>query len=240
MRAPTSGQDRPDTRGLGRGQSRPGAHPCTALANGSIQRFTPKTGIVTPHSITPVLGADQNTWPALSWGISATFGRPFHEPLPWLTGAESNTDMSATTDEPRGQIVLGTTGRGRTRTQRFDTPALDVIGHVQWWPSDRTEVTGVRRGEGIITADFSTQPNQPTTAKPALLHAPEGHNSSTATKEGARTPEKRECPSQRPGHLTVEVLAAYSHSTPAADLRLCHTMALNNPVRAPGPSATRP
>jgi hypothetical protein len=38
----------------------------------------------------------------------------------------------------------------------------------------------------------------------------------------------------------VEVLAAYSHSTPAADLRLCHTAALTNPARAPRPSAKRP
>jgi hypothetical protein len=37
----------------------------------------------------------------------------------------------------------------------------------------------------------------------------------------------------------VEVLAAYSHSAQAADLRLCYTMALINPVRAPKPS-TKP
>jgi hypothetical protein len=31
----------------------------------------------------------------------------------------------------------------------------------------------------------------------------------------------------------VEVLAAYSHSTHAAELRLCYTAALTSPVRAP-------
>jgi transposase len=38
----------------------------------------------------------------------------------------------------------------------------------------------------------------------------------------------------------VEVLAAYSHSAQAADLRLCHTVALSGPARAPRPSAKRP
>jgi hypothetical protein len=38
----------------------------------------------------------------------------------------------------------------------------------------------------------------------------------------------------------VEVLAAYSHAAQAADLRLCHTMALTSPARTPRPTATRP
>ena len=33
--------------------------------------------------------------------------------------------------------------------------------------------------------------------------------------------------------FTVELLTAYSHSPQAADLLLCHTVALTNPVRAP-------
>ncbi|MGH3806364.1 MAG: hypothetical protein ACRDRU_06970 [Pseudonocardiaceae bacterium] len=37
----------------------------------------------------------------------------------------------------------------------------------------------------------------------------------------------------------VEVLAAYSHSTQAAELQLCHAVALTNPVRASGPSPKR-
>ena len=40
--------------------------------------------------------------------------------------------------------------------------------------------------------------------------------------------------------FTVELLNAYSHSTQAADLRLCHTVALTNPVCTPRPSAQRP
>jgi hypothetical protein len=38
----------------------------------------------------------------------------------------------------------------------------------------------------------------------------------------------------------VELLTSYSHSTQAADLRLCHTVALASPTRAPKPSAKRP
>jgi 2,4-dienoyl-CoA reductase-like NADH-dependent reductase (Old Yellow Enzyme family) len=38
----------------------------------------------------------------------------------------------------------------------------------------------------------------------------------------------------------VEILTAYSHSVQAAHLRLCHTMALANPVRTARPSTQRP
>ena len=38
----------------------------------------------------------------------------------------------------------------------------------------------------------------------------------------------------------VEILNAYSHSTQASELRLCHTLALNSPVCASRPSAKRP
>jgi hypothetical protein len=37
----------------------------------------------------------------------------------------------------------------------------------------------------------------------------------------------------------VELLAAYSHSAQAADLRICHTMALTSPVRATRPNTKR-
>jgi len=39
---------------------------------------------------------------------------------------------------------------------------------------------------------------------------------------------------------SVELLTAYSHSVQAADLWLCHTMALASPVRTPRPSAKPP
>jgi 2,4-dienoyl-CoA reductase-like NADH-dependent reductase (Old Yellow Enzyme family) len=42
------------------------------------------------------------------------------------------------------------------------------------------------------------------------------------------------------GAYSVELLTAYSHSMQAADLQLCHPMALTSPVRAMGPSTKRP
>ena len=38
----------------------------------------------------------------------------------------------------------------------------------------------------------------------------------------------------------MEILTAYAHTARAADLRLCHTMALTNPVRTARPSMQRP
>jgi hypothetical protein len=52
---------------------------------------------------------------------------------------------------------------------------------------------------------------------------------------------QRKSPGQgRNSNSGVEVLVAYSHSTQAAELLRCQTAALTSPVRAPGPSATRP
>jgi len=71
-----------------------------------------------------------------------TFGRPFGEPLPWFDhGAEPNADLWATADESREQIV----GLYRRAWAHSDATigalALDAIGHVAWWPHDRSEVT---------------------------------------------------------------------------------------------------
>src|SRR2546423_14831438 len=66
------------------------------------------------------------------------------------------------------------------------------------------------------------------------------HRALSQRREGTRTLEKHERPGQRLGRSSVEVLAAYSHSAQAADLRLCHTVALTNPVGTPRPSVKRP
>jgi hypothetical protein len=71
-----------------------------------------------------------------------TFGRPFGERLPWLENdAEPNADMWATADESREQI----TGLYRRAWAHSDATigalALDDIGHVPWWPENRSEVT---------------------------------------------------------------------------------------------------
>ena len=69
-----------------------------------------------------------------------TFGRPFDEPLPWSED-EPNSDMWATADESREQIV-GLYHRASAHSDAtIDTLPLDAIGQVPWWPDDRREVT---------------------------------------------------------------------------------------------------
>jgi uncharacterized damage-inducible protein DinB len=70
------------------------------------------------------------------------FGRPFGERLPWLEAdAEPNADMWATVGESREQI----TGLYRRAWAHSDATisalALDAVGHVPWWPDNRSEVT---------------------------------------------------------------------------------------------------
>jgi hypothetical protein len=74
--------------------------------------------------------------------FGGTFGRPFDEPLPWSDDdAEPNADMWATAVESREQIV-GLYHRVWAHSDAtIDALALDAIGHVPWWPPDRSEVT---------------------------------------------------------------------------------------------------
>ncbi|MDQ2812649.1 MAG: DinB family protein [Actinomycetota bacterium] len=70
------------------------------------------------------------------------FGRPFGERLPWLEeDAEPNADMWATAAESREQI----TGLYRRAWAHSDATisslVLDEVGHVPWWPENRSEVT---------------------------------------------------------------------------------------------------
>lgn len=71
-----------------------------------------------------------------------TFGRPFEEPIPWFEdGAEPNADMWATAEESRDQIV-GLYHRVWAHSDAtIAALSLDAIGHVPWWPPDRSEVT---------------------------------------------------------------------------------------------------
>ncbi|MGH3670464.1 MAG: DinB family protein [Pseudonocardiaceae bacterium] len=71
-----------------------------------------------------------------------TFGRPFDEPLPWVEDdAEPHSDMWVAVDESRGQIVALYHRAWANSDATIDTLALDAIGQVPWWPSDRREVT---------------------------------------------------------------------------------------------------
>ena len=73
--------------------------------------------------------------------LGDTFGRPSGESLPWLEdGAEPNADMWATADESREQIV-GLYHRAWAHSDvTIDTLELDAVGHVPWWPDDRSAV----------------------------------------------------------------------------------------------------
>ncbi len=70
-----------------------------------------------------------------------TFGRPSGEPLPWFEdGAEPNADMWATSDESRDQIVSLYRRAWAHSDATIDSLPLDAIGHVPWWPEERSEV----------------------------------------------------------------------------------------------------
>ncbi|OPF83928.1 hypothetical protein VT50_0203175 [Streptomyces antioxidans] len=70
-----------------------------------------------------------------------TFGRPHNESLPWdEEDAEPNSDMWATTDESR-EDVLGLYHRARTHADAtIAALPLDAMGHVPWW-GDGGDVT---------------------------------------------------------------------------------------------------
>ena len=74
--------------------------------------------------------------------FGATFGRPSDEPLPWYADdAEPNADMFATATETREQIVSLYHRAWAHSDATIDTLALDALGRVPHWPSDRNEVT---------------------------------------------------------------------------------------------------
>jgi uncharacterized damage-inducible protein DinB len=91
---------------------------------------------------TNLLGLVKHVASVESGYLGETFGRPFEERLPWLDdGAEPDADMWATAEESRQQIV-GLYRRVWAHSDAtIETLPLDAIGHVPWWPPDRSEVT---------------------------------------------------------------------------------------------------
>jgi uncharacterized damage-inducible protein DinB len=70
------------------------------------------------------------------------FGEPLPEPMPWLAeDAEPNADMWATAEESRQQIVELYHRAWAHSDATIESRPLDTIGHVPWWPDDRSEVT---------------------------------------------------------------------------------------------------
>jgi len=74
-----------------------------------------------------------------------TFGRPVADPPPWvdaeLLDREPMTDMWATADESRDDIVGWYRKAWAHADETFDALELDAIGHVPWWPGEHSEVT---------------------------------------------------------------------------------------------------
>lgn len=74
-----------------------------------------------------------------------TFGRPFFDGEPpswWYTEeSEPNSDMWATAQESRDQIVGLYHQAWEHSNSTISTLPLDAIGHVPWWPVERREVT---------------------------------------------------------------------------------------------------
>ncbi|MGW0425411.1 DinB family protein [Streptomyces sp. NPDC003015] len=74
-----------------------------------------------------------------------TFGRPFFDADPpswWYTEeSEPNSDMWATADESREQIVGLYRKAWEHSNTTIATLPLDAIGYVPWWPEERRAVT---------------------------------------------------------------------------------------------------
>lgn len=71
--------------------------------------------------------------------FGATFGRPFPEPLPWFEeDAEPNSDLWATPDESREQIVDFYRRVWAHADATIDALPLDAVGQVPWWPPGNT------------------------------------------------------------------------------------------------------
>jgi hypothetical protein len=91
---------------------------------------------------TNLLGLVKHVASVAAGYFGETFDRPFKEPLPWFDeGAEANADMWATPEETRGDIV-GLWNRVWAHADAtIEALPLDAVGHVAWWPPDRSEVT---------------------------------------------------------------------------------------------------
>jgi len=69
-----------------------------------------------------------------------TFGRPCPDELPW-DESDPNSDMFAAPGESR-EFITGLYRRAWVHAdETIELLPLDAIGHVQWWPADKNEVT---------------------------------------------------------------------------------------------------
>ena len=79
----------------------------------------------------------------VEWGhFGAAFGRPYAQRLRWVDEqTEPGTDLWATADESREEIVELYRGIAAHSDTVIDALPLDAVGHVPWWPPEHSEVT---------------------------------------------------------------------------------------------------
>ena len=71
-----------------------------------------------------------------------TFGRPWLEPMPWLSeDSDVNADMFATATESSEWVVEFYRRSWEHATETFATHDLDDTGTVPWWPPERRHPT---------------------------------------------------------------------------------------------------
>jgi hypothetical protein len=70
-----------------------------------------------------------------------TFGRPFPDDLSWLESGDRQVDLWAAADESRADVIDFYRRSWAHTDATVDALPLDAIGHVPWWPADRSEVT---------------------------------------------------------------------------------------------------
>jgi hypothetical protein len=100
------------------------------LSEYDVRRPVVRTG-------TNLLGLVKHLACVEAWYFGAVFGRPFGEPVPWWDhDAEANSDMWATAQESRSDIV----GLYRRACSHADGTIaaldLDTVGEVPWWTPD--------------------------------------------------------------------------------------------------------
>jgi uncharacterized damage-inducible protein DinB len=91
---------------------------------------------------TNILGLVKHVAGVQAGYFGVTFGRTFPESLAWeQVGAEIDDDMWARSDESVEDIVGLFHRSSRHSDSTIEALPLDAVGHVQWWPADRSEVT---------------------------------------------------------------------------------------------------
>ena len=71
-----------------------------------------------------------------------TFGRRSDEPMPWLDDhAEPNADLWVPAHQSQKEVVTLYHRAWAHADATIDTLPLDAVGHVPWWPAERSEVT---------------------------------------------------------------------------------------------------